>query len=145
MKIYIFLFLIFFSVFGIGIKAGNPNYIVGIWKSPSNDLMIKIDKVGNYFQGRIVWIGPVSSNQLLLDDNNPDEQLRQIPLKGNKVIQRLKFNSEETIWEGGTFYNHIEGKHYNCKIALHDENQIKIFRSNLHSKDQVAEMWERQK
>jgi len=145
MKRYIFLVLIFFSGLGIGIQAGNPNNIVGIWKSPSNDLMIKIDKIGNHFQGRIVWIAPAITNHLLLDEKNPNEQLRHLPLKGNKVIQQLKFNSEEAIWDGGIFYNYNEGKHYYCKISLRNTDQIEIFKISQQSQDQVAEMWIRQK
>lgn len=56
MKRYIFLLLLFFSGFSLASQAGSPGQIVGVWKSSNNKFMVKIDKVGNYFQGRIVWI-----------------------------------------------------------------------------------------
>ncbi|MCG8309643.1 MAG: DUF2147 domain-containing protein [Cytophagales bacterium] len=144
MKRFIFLLSVILSSFGLVAQAGNPDQIVGVWRSPTNSLMIKIDKVGNHFQGRIVWLRTHQPNKPALDENNPDEHLQNMPLKGNKVIKELSFNSSEEVWEGGTFYHHIDGKLYNCRIALHSNNQIKITRFIQSRQDGVSETWTRQ-
>ena len=143
MKRYIFLFSIFFSGLSFATQAGNADQIVGVWESPSGELMIKIDKVGNHFQGRIVWLETSGENQLALDEYNPEERLRKMPLKGNKIIQELSFNSSESLWDGGTFYNHKEGKLYNCKIILQSSDQIKITKYTQNNKTGIIETWTR--
>lgn len=125
-------------------QAADPEQIVGVWKSSDADLIIKIDKVGDYFQGRIVWIETKATQSLALDENNPDERLQTMPLKGNKIIQELSFNPSELVWDGGTFYYHEEGKLYNCQISLDGSNQLKITRYSATHQDGIAETWIRQ-
>jgi len=140
-------FLIFFLVnsgFCLLGQGTDPERIVGIWKSPSEGLMIKIDKVGDHFQGRIVWLDTSELDQPALDTNNPDERLQKMPLKGNKVIKELSYNSSELIWDGGTFYHHKEGKLYNCHITIDNNDKIKIARYVQNPKDAIVETWIRQ-
>ena len=144
MKRYAFLFFIIIGSCSLSAQANDPDQIVGIWKSPSEGMMIKIDKVGNHFQGRIVWLNATKKTQPALDENNPDERLQKMPLKGNKVIQELSFNSSEIVWEGGTFYSHEEGKLYNCHISLHNGDKIKITKYFQTQKDGIEETWVRQ-
>ena len=144
MKRYSFLFSILFSSLSLAAQAGYSDQIVGVWKSPKNNLMIKIDKVGDHFQGRIVWLETHQSNKPVLDENNPDERLQKMPLKGNKLIKELSFNSSEKIWEGGTFYHHVEGKLYDCQISLRNSDQIMITRYLQNQQDGIVETWTRQ-
>jgi len=144
MKRYFFLLSIILGSCSLIAQANDPDQIVGIWKSPSEGLMIKIDKVGSHFQGRIVWLNIAEKGQPALDENNPDEKLQKIPLKGNKVIQELSFNASEIVWEGGTFYNHEEGKLYNCHISLQSEDRIRITRYIQSHQDGIEETWIRQ-
>ena len=144
MKRYVFLLSVLLVSFSLVVQAENPDQIVGVWKSPSDGLMVKIDKVGDHFQGRIVWISTKHANNPALDENNPDERLQKMPLKGNKIIQELSFNSTKTSWEGGTFYHHVEGKLYNCHISLHSGNQIRITRYIQNQQDGIVETWIRQ-
>lgn len=143
MKRYIFLLLLFFSGFILVAQVSDPNQIIGVWKSPGNELMVKIDKVGNHYQGRIVWIEIANGNEPVLDVNNPEERLREIPLKGNKIIQKLSFDPSKFIWAGGTFYNYKEGKQYNCQISLNG-GQIKITNFSQNQQDSIVETWTRQ-
>lgn len=143
MKRYIYLLSLFFSGFSVIAQAGNPDQIVGVWKSPDNKLMVKIDKVGNHFQGRIVWIDISNGDKHALDEKNPEERLKKIPLKGNKIIQQLSFDSSKAIWDGGTFYNYKEGKLYQCQISLNGP-QIKITRYAQNSQNGTVETWTRQ-
>ena len=136
------MFAIVCSSLSIVAQTGDPNQIVGIWKSPSNEFMIKIDKLGNQFQGRIIWLES-TGGQVELDENNPDERLQKIPLKGNKVIKELSFDVSESLWKGGTFYNHKDGKLYNCMITLHNNDQIKITKYVQNDSDSIVETWTR--
>ena len=144
MKRYVFLFWIILSSIGVVAQAGNPDQILGVWKSTSQGLMVKIDKIGDQFQGRIVWLSAHQPDSPALDENNPNQRLQKMPLKGNKIIKELFFNADKKVWEGGTFYHHVDGKVYNCLISLHDSDKIKVTRFLKTHQDGVEETWLRQ-
>jgi uncharacterized protein (DUF2147 family) len=145
MKRYAFLLSIMISTAAVAAQAGDSDRIVGLWKSSNKQVMIKIDKVGDHFQGRIVWIGDSEQGGMLMDEKNPNQQLRNLPLKGNKIIQDLAFNPSSAHWEGGTFYNFSEGKNYNCLISMTTSDQIKITKYVQNQQDGSIESWTRQK
>ena len=144
MKRYTLFILILIYTATLGGQAGNADKIIGVWKSPDNSYMIKIDKIGDHFQGRIVWLDTQEQNQMKLDVNNPNEHLRNLPLKGNKILEDLSFSSDELKWVGGTFYNFMEGKIYNCQISLQSTNQIKILKYMRDQQEGKSETWTKQ-
>jgi len=128
-------------IYGQKIEA---NSIVGLWKSPEGNLMIKIDKIGSLYQGRIAWLeGAEENTEPLLDKNNPQPHLRNIPLKGNKMIRELSFDSEEQLWSHGKYYDPFEGKFYDCTVRLLNEQTIQIIREPDQQKSK-REIWHRQ-
>ena len=143
MKKSLLFFFVLIGTFELDAQIGDEDHILGVWKSPNNSVMIKVDKMGNYYQGRIVWLQSADNVQPVLDTNNPEERLRKMPLKGNKVIQELSFDPSSFAWEGGTFYHHEEGKLYNCHIVLHDKDQLKITRFVNNRSEGIAEIWVR--
>lgn len=145
MKRYIFLLSILINGVAVADQGADSDMIVGIWKSPDQNIMIKIDKIGDQFQGRIVWVAELENEQVALDENNPNSQLRRLPLKGNKVLKELSFNSTDSKWTGGIFYNHAEGKNYNCHIAFHSPDQIRITKFiQDQPEDGIHEIWLKQ-
>lgn len=119
------------------------NEIVGLWKSPEGKLMVKIDKIGNFYQGRIAWLSDFENTaDPILDQNNPKPHLRNIPLKGNKIIRELSFDSANVIWDRGFYYDHAEGKHYNCSVKMLDPFSIQITR-HLDGRSKSDEIWRR--
>ena len=72
MKRYFLLLTILMNAMAISAQGEESDKIVGVWKSPDKNLMIKIDKIGDQFQGRIVWVAQNGRNQIQLDENNPD-------------------------------------------------------------------------
>jgi len=143
---YLFLsILIFFGSFQV--TAQNPDDIVGIWKHSNGKFMVKIDRIGNTYQGRITWLAVASDSdgKLLLDINNPDPRMRNIPLKGNRVLKQLTYNQSKDVWENGTYYIFTEGTIYNCRILLPDEKTIKITRYSKEGSSIQEEIWNRVK
>lgn len=146
MKRYFLLLTILMNSMAIAAQGEESDKIVGLWKSPDNSLMIKIDKIGDQFQGRIVWVAQTDMSQIQLDENNPDQQLRKLPLKGNKIIKELSFNPQDSKWIGGVFYNHAEGKHYRCQISYHSPNQIRITKFMADQQNGgIHEIWSKQR
>ena len=144
MKRYLILLLILVGSTVMDAQVVDANSIVGVWKSPDNSYMIKIDKIGDQFQGRIVWLAESEGQQILLDKHNPNDQLRKLPLKGNKIIKDLTFNNQNHIWDGGKFYNYKEGKTYSCQISLQSSDRIQIIRFTENQQAGKTETWVRQ-
>jgi len=120
------LLLAFFS-FGFA-GGGEEDKLVGVWQPSDGRSYVKIDKIGNKFYGRVVWLEePNDENgNPRVDINNPDESLRSTPLKGYRILKDFVYNEEEEIWEDGTIYDPKNGTTYNCKIELTEENQIEV-------------------
>jgi uncharacterized protein (DUF2147 family) len=145
MKRYAYLLSIIISSASVTAQAVDSDNIIGLWKSSDQQVMIKIDKVGNHFQGRIVWLEDSENGKIRLDENNPSQQLRSLPLKGNKIIQDLSFNPSSLQWQGGTFYNYSEGRNYNCIITMERPDLIKITKFVHNQEEGSVETWTRQK
>jgi uncharacterized protein (DUF2147 family) len=110
-------------------KTDNPgDKLVGVWSPSDGRSYIKIEKIGNKYYGRVVWLlEPNDENGApRVDKNNPDESLRSTPLKGYRVLKDFVYNAEEKIWEEGTIYDPKNGTTYNCKIELVEDNKIEV-------------------
>jgi uncharacterized protein (DUF2147 family) len=108
--------------------ADTGDQLIGVWKPSNGRSMVKIDKIGNKYYGRVVWL--IEPNDAdgnpRTDINNPDESLRDTPLKGYRLLKDFIFDEEENIWTDGTIYDPNNGSTYNCTIELKDENTIEV-------------------
>lgn len=127
-KILITNFLAIALLMSIPALADQGDKLVGVWKPSEGTALVKIDKIGNKFYGRIVWLKePNDENgEPKTDKNNPDESLRSTPLKGYRILKDFVYDAEENIWKDGTIYDPKNGSTYNCKIELKDENTIEV-------------------
>ncbi|MFM7854272.1 MAG: DUF2147 domain-containing protein, partial [Flammeovirgaceae bacterium] len=89
--------------------------ILGVWETGSGKARVKIDKVGDKFFGKVVWLRePLNEEgKPKVDKNNPDEKLRTTPLLGYKLLKDFSFVGEKT-WEEGTIYDPENGSTYSC-------------------------------
>lgn len=109
--------------------SDNPgDQLVGVWMPSDGRSYIKIDKIGNKYFGRVVWLKEPNDEDgnPRVDKNNPDESLRSTPLKGYRVLKDFVYNADEEIWQDGTIYDPKNGTTYNCKIELVEENKIEV-------------------
>lgn len=128
-----YLILSFFSLcLFVGAQAqessSDADKLAGVWQPSDGRSYIKIDKIGNKFYGRIVWMKePNDENgKPRTDVNNPDKELQSTPLKGYRILKDFVYDEEEKMWKDGTIYDPKNGTTYNCKITLTEENQIEV-------------------
>ncbi len=109
-------------------QANDGDKLVGVWKPSDGRSMIKVDKIGSKYYGRIVWLlEPNDADGAPRTDvNNPDESLRETPLRGYRILKDFSFSDEENLWTDGTIYDPKNGSTYNCKIELKDDNTIEV-------------------
>ncbi|MFM7488669.1 MAG: DUF2147 domain-containing protein, partial [Cytophagales bacterium] len=100
---------------------------LGVWETGSGKARVKIDKVGEKFFGKVVWLRePLNEEgKPKVDKNNPDEKLRTVPLLGYKLLKDFSFVGEKT-WEEGTIYDPENGSTYSCTIKMTDENTLDV-------------------
>lgn len=112
----------------IGFANAQEDKLVGVWMPSDGRSMIKIEKIGTKFFGRVVWLKePNDENgNPRVDNNNPDENLRSTPLKGLRMLKDFVWNPEDKLWEDGTIYDPKNGTTYSCKIEPKSDNKIEV-------------------
>ena len=105
----------------------NNEDIVGVWETGNGKARVKIDKVGDYYFGRIVWLKePLNAEgKPKVDKNNKDVNKRNTPILGLRLVGGFKWEGENR-WEGGTIYDPETGNEYKCNITLVDRNTMNI-------------------
>ncbi len=114
------------SLFAAFAQNSNED-IVGVWETGNGKARVKIDKVGDYYFGRIVWLKePLNAEgKPKVDKNNKDESKRNTPIIGLRLVGGFKWEGENR-WEGGTIYDPETGNEYKCNITLIDRNTMNI-------------------
>jgi uncharacterized protein (DUF2147 family) len=107
--------------------------IVGDWLVESQDAVIRIERVGDEYQGYILWQlhdtygpedGPALNGKIVTDRNDPDPALRSRPLTGLRLLKGLRYDAVSNKWVGGHVYNSDNGKTYNCLVRLPNPNRL---------------------
>jgi len=101
----------------------------GVWESGNGKAKVKIDKISGKYYGRIVWLKePIDpeTEKPKVDKNNPDESMRNAPLKGYRMLKDFTYDAEAKEWTGGTIYDPESGSLYSCVIKMKDDNTLEI-------------------
>lgn len=110
-------------------NGGDADRLVGVWEPSNGRARVKIDKIGNKYYGRIVWLlepNDPETGEPKTDKNNPDESLRDTPLRGYRMLKDFVWDEEEDAWVDGTIYDPLNGSTYSCVIKMEDENTLEI-------------------
>lgn len=109
-------------------ESAEADRLIGVWEPSHGKARVKIEKIGDKYYGKIVWlrepIDPVT-NQPKVDKNNPDESMRQVPLKGYRILKDFYYSGKDE-WTDGTIYDPENGNTYSCVIKMRDENTLDI-------------------
>lgn len=105
--------------------------VIGKWKLEDGTAIVEVYKVGNVYNGKIVWLQEPTEpdGTPAVDNNNPDKKLRTRPLIGLNMLHGLKKDGKK--YSGGKIYDPGNGKTYNCSMQV-DGNTLKV-RGSLDS------------
>ncbi len=115
--------LVTLSSFNSNFVAEEGDSIIGLWEPSSGKARVKISKIGNKYFGKIVWLRePIDpkTNKPKTDKNNPDESLRNVPLRGYRMLKDFVYSGDNE-WSGGTIYDPESGSTYSCTINKEGE------------------------
>jgi len=125
--IHFFLSLFFLTpIFSVAqIKA---NDITGLWLTEDKDAHVQIEKKGNAYFGKIVWLkfpNDDDTNTPKLDKKNPNDKLKSRPILGLNILSNFKFDGSKE-WKNGKIYDPQTGKTYSCYLAFTDKTKNKL-------------------
>jgi len=111
----------------ISAQAINSDDILGVWLNEDKDAHVEIYKKRDKYFGKIVWLKfPIDeeTGKPKVDDENPDEELRDQPVLGLVLLEDFVFDRDE--WDSGSIYDPKNGKTYDCYMELKDYDNLKI-------------------
>lgn len=97
--------------------------VVGLWKTPREGGLIRIEACGAAICGRITDSPPAGA-PVQKDVRNPDPTLRNRPIDG-LVIMKLK-SIGPGRWGNGVIYNPDDGKTYMASMDLTDDGRLRL-------------------
>ena len=110
------------------VNISSENDIVDMWWNQEKTSKIKIFLAQNgKYAGKIEWLKePLDEHgNPKVDNNNPNEKLRNNPRIGLAILKNFVFNKKKNKWEGGTIYDPNNGKTYDSYMYF-DGNTDKL-------------------
>ncbi len=102
---------------------------IGVWATVEEKSHVKIEACGNLLCGTIVWLAEPNDESGFAkhDRNNEDENLRDRPIIGLKLLQGFKLNGKKpNAWEEGSISNPEDGKTYASNMALQGSDVLLV-------------------
>jgi len=116
------------AVLSFSKQQTNPDAILGSWKNGEGTGIIQIYKNGEKYQGKITWLkepNDPETGKPKLDKKHPDEKNHSRPVMG--LVNMWGFtHTADKEWTGGKIYDPKNGKTYSCKIAMENNNTLKV-------------------
>lgn len=98
--------------------------IIGLWEPSNGKARVKIEKIGTKYYGKIVWLKEPhdpATQKPKVDKNNEDEKMRNVPLRGYRMLKDFVYDVASKEWSGGTIYDPESGSLYNCVITMEND------------------------
>jgi uncharacterized protein (DUF2147 family) len=126
--------LLIFALLVLPCLGAAADDIVGTWYDQAKDAKIHIERCGENYCGKIVWLkqpnyppdskeGPAGTPKL--DNNNPDSSLRRRPRLGLEIMRGFQFAGED-VWKDGKVYDPKSGKTYSGKITMRSRTELDL-------------------
>jgi uncharacterized protein (DUF2147 family) len=128
MKSLLFICSLFLTASFSIAQVSEQDRLLGIWEPSNGKARVKIEKIGEKYYGKIVWLrepNDPNTGQPKVDKNNPDVSLRTVPLKGYRLLKDFKYLGKDQ-WDSGTIYDPENGSTYKCIIKMTDNNTLDI-------------------
>lgn len=109
-------------------QQNDGDTLIGVWEPSSGKARVKIEKIGNKYFGKIVWLrepNDPQTKQPKVDKNNPDATMQNVPLKGYRMLKDFVFKGNGE-WTEGTIYDPENGSTYSSVIKMKDANSVEI-------------------
>jgi uncharacterized protein (DUF2147 family) len=120
LSLFLFAFAATLAVITHAAPADQPQ-IFGKWLTEDKKGVVDFFGCGDKVCGKLVWIDEPG----LLDDQNPNPELRQRPRCGLTILGDFHETAPKH-WEDGWIYNPETGKTYHANMAIEDSGMLKL-------------------
>lgn len=105
----------------------SESMVVGVWTPGHGKARVKIEKIGNKYYGKTVWLKePNDANgKPKTDIENPEPSLRNQPRLGLRVLKDFVYDGDG-VFTDGTVYDPEKGKSYCGKITITSANTLEM-------------------
>jgi uncharacterized protein (DUF2147 family) len=112
------------SVLAQGAPSAAPLSPLGVWKTPVDEGLIRIEHCGGAICGYVAGSARLNSQPNQIDIRNPDQTLRSRPVMG---LLMMKLNPEGPgRWGGGWVYSPKDGGTYKAKLEVVSEGRLRL-------------------
>ena len=98
--------------------------LVGDWKTPEKNGVVRIYECGAALCGKVVAGDDLTAHPDATDVKNKDASLRSRPMKGLVIFSGLTGGPKE--YKGALLYNPADGGAYHGAITMVDDNTLKL-------------------
>jgi uncharacterized protein (DUF2147 family) len=113
----------------VALSAQNDaDAILGYWQNGEGTGHIKIEKIGNKYFGKIVWLKePIDkeTGKPKVDRKNPNPKMHNTPVLGYRVLRDFSFEGDNK-WANGMIYDPKKGEDYKSTIIMVSKNKIEV-------------------
>ncbi len=125
-------------------QSPSADAIVGTWYAEEGGMYVRIEPCEEAaYCGRIVALDDSSAHAPRRDVNNPDEALRNRPLKGLRILTGLTYDKEDRTWSGGKMYAPQRGRHVNVEFRMPRPDALPVTPSKFIFRKKMV--WTRQR
>lgn len=106
---------------GVALRAQKPAPAampLGVWTDEKGETQVELYRCGEELCGRIIHRQHAvdAEGKPRLDVHNPDPKRRSQPQVGLTIMQGLRYNADESRWDGGQIYDPDNGRTYSCYV-----------------------------
>jgi len=118
------IFILILTILSTSIFGVSSDNFTGLWKTKGGKSIIKIYKINNEYEGKIVWLEePLDKNGTAKQDTkNPNKHLRKNKLLNLEILHGFKF--KKSVLKDGKIYDPKSGKTYSCIIKSKKSNLV---------------------
>ncbi len=128
-KILLMLICLFTAMVSVNAQSA-ADKIVGNYKALRNGVnsKVKVFKVDDGYRAQVTWVDNLKKKDgsILKDEKNPDKSKRNVPANEIVLIEKVKYNAGDKVWEGGRIYDPTNGKDYKVKLWFDGDKKLKL-------------------
>ncbi len=107
-----------------GAAMVSPYGPFGVWKTPVDEGLIRIERCGEDLCGRIAGSAPLTAHPDLTDGRNHDPALRARPIMGLLVLQLKPLGPDR--WGDGWIYDPRNGGTYSARLEMAPNGDVRL-------------------
>jgi uncharacterized protein (DUF2147 family) len=105
-------------------QSAEEDRVIGVWLTAEGKGKVEVYHCGEEFCGRIVWTrDSLKNGKPLVDDKNPNEALRNRPVRGLEIMRAFRYDGDDE-WTGGKIYDPESGDEYSAKMMLQEDGTL---------------------